>query len=244
MLIIGHRGAMAEAPENTLAGFAHLRRLGIHRVELDLHLSASGELVVNHDDTADRTTFHSGPIRGLTANDLAALDARKTFRHWPHKVGVPTLRDVLTEWPYLKSVQLEVKATADDQIETMIEALESCITECDLQNRAVITCEDANFLKASKARLPQISHGWVVDENYPDIVEQCLKLNCNHLISNSKLLKPEVVADAHNHKLHVSAWTVNDKKEALRLHQMGVDSIITDCPSEFNRLPFIAAPNT
>ena len=56
MHLFGHRGARHEAPENTLAGFAHLRQLGIHRVELDVRLSAAGIPVIIHDETVDRTT--------------------------------------------------------------------------------------------------------------------------------------------------------------------------------------------
>ena len=111
MRIIGHRGARREAPENTLAGFRHLRSLGIDHVELDVRLSADHQLVVLHDTTVNRTTNGKGAAREMTATALGALNAAASFPGWQEATPIPLLRDVLTEWPELESIQLEVKTT-------------------------------------------------------------------------------------------------------------------------------------
>src|SRR5439155_21621382 len=77
MLLFGHRGARGEAPENTLAGFAHARRAGVAAFELDVRPTADGRLAVIHDATVDRTTNATGAVSDFTAADLARLDARR-----------------------------------------------------------------------------------------------------------------------------------------------------------------------
>ena len=79
MIIIGHRGARNEAPENTLAGFEHLRKLNIHHVELDVRLSKDKKLMVLHDETVNRTTDKKGKIEQLTAADLGQCHAAHNF---------------------------------------------------------------------------------------------------------------------------------------------------------------------
>jgi glycerophosphoryl diester phosphodiesterase len=77
--ILGHRGAPREAPENTLAGLRRALDLGLDGVEYDLHALASGEAVLIHDETLDRTTSGKGPVAELTLPELAGIDAGSAF---------------------------------------------------------------------------------------------------------------------------------------------------------------------
>ncbi len=74
MLIYGHRGARGYAPENTLPSFSLAREMGVDGVELDVHLSKDGEVIVIHDATLNRTTNGDGAVSGLTLNELRRLD--------------------------------------------------------------------------------------------------------------------------------------------------------------------------
>ncbi|MYW19740.1 glycerophosphodiester phosphodiesterase, partial [Streptomyces sp. SID2955] len=87
-LTIGHRGVMGVEPENTLRSFAAAQRAGLDLIELDLHLSKDGALVVMHDADVDRTTDGSGPIAEKTLAELRALDAGRGER-------VPVFEEVL-----------------------------------------------------------------------------------------------------------------------------------------------------
>jgi len=95
MLVFGHRGARAEAPENTVAGFRYARGVGLTAVEFDVRLTRDDRLVVIHDTTVDRTTDGAGAIADLTYRRIAGLDARGDFSDWPAPCRVPTLRDTL-----------------------------------------------------------------------------------------------------------------------------------------------------
>jgi len=129
MRIIGHRGARREAPENTLAGFRHLRALGIDHVELDVRLSRDNQLVVLHDTTVNRTTNGKGAVREMTAAELGALNAAANFSGWNDSTPVPLLRDVLAEWNDLESIQLEVKTTAIADLRIIAAALVQLIND-------------------------------------------------------------------------------------------------------------------
>src|SRR5687768_9710541 len=83
MILLGHRGARFEAPENTLPGFRYAIDLGLEAVEFDLRLTRDGEVVVIHDETVDRTTNGTGAVADLTLGEVQRLDARSIFPDWP-----------------------------------------------------------------------------------------------------------------------------------------------------------------
>ena len=98
--VFAHRGGAALRPENTLLAFDHGMSLGADGLELDVHLSRDGVVVVHHDRTVDRTTNGRGPIADLTADDLARLDAGYHFEGFRGAAaGVPTLESVLRRYP-------------------------------------------------------------------------------------------------------------------------------------------------
>jgi glycerophosphoryl diester phosphodiesterase len=89
--VFAHRGGCALGPENTFVTFDRGLAAGADGLELDVHLSADGILIVHHDETLDRTTSGSGPVAARTAAELARIDAGDA-------AGVPALRDVLRRY--------------------------------------------------------------------------------------------------------------------------------------------------
>lgn len=235
-LIIGHRGARGEAPENTLAGFEHLRKIGIHRVELDVRLSKDEQLVVLHDKTLDRTTYSKGAVNQLMAGELAAVDATKPFPHWTEPTGVPSLHQVLSEWPQLQGIQLEVKATHVDELKIIAAQLKQTIQYFGIQKQAVITSSHRGFLGISKVANPIVAHGYVAERFGYSPIGTCRQLHCHYLVANYRLITDKLVSAAEKQGIEVSAWTVNNLTEARRLVNLGIHSIITDIPSQLHKL--------
>lgn len=231
MLIIGHRGARQEAPENTLAGFRYLRTLGIHRVELDLHLSQDGQLVVIHDDTVDRTTQHQGHVHDYTAQQLGAMDATQGRTSDSTHPGIPLLDDVLSQWPTLKHIQLEVKPPSRQQVSTLAQALTDAIATHHITQQAVVTSSDAFFLEHMQQRYPAIVRGYVAERFTKNPVKLCQRLGCQYLILHKARCHKRLVQHAHVCQLHVSVWTVNSHRTAKKVIRDGADSLITDTPS-------------
>ncbi|MGH7411421.1 MAG: glycerophosphodiester phosphodiesterase family protein, partial [Candidatus Methylomirabilis sp.] len=109
-LNIAHRGASALAPENTMAAFEKAIELGADVIELDLHLTRDGELVVIHDDTLDRTTDGRGPVHGRSLEEIRRLDAGRWFGQAFAGERIPTLSEVLDRFAGKIPLALEVKA--------------------------------------------------------------------------------------------------------------------------------------
>jgi glycerophosphoryl diester phosphodiesterase len=118
-LVVAHRGAPQAAPENTMPAFELAVAQGADAVELDVHLTADGELAVIHDDTLDRTTDRSGRVAALTMGEIRAADAGARFAgedgSYPYRgrgIGVPTLAQVLEWLPDGIGLVVEIKAAA------------------------------------------------------------------------------------------------------------------------------------
>lgn len=231
MIVYGHRGAKGEAPENTLAGFTHAHRHGIRHFEFDLVLSKDGKPVIIHDLTVDRTTGQKGNVANYTADELAAMDARRNSTSWPRKVGVPALETLLDELPDLEHLQLEVKKDSRQRLNVLCNRLTEIIQRRDLYQRVAVTSSDTWFLQQIRRRDRHIPIGLVTERKFPRPVNLAARLHCDFLCINWKICSKTIVEDAHRRGLHVSAWTVNRIHDMLELEQQGVDSIISDYPT-------------
>lgn len=239
MQIIGHRGARNEAPENTLLGFKHLRSLGIHHVELDVRLSKDKQLVVLHDTTLDRTTDQKGKLSDYTAAELAKLNAGAGFRSKSANAtaithpfsGVPTLEQVILEWPELQFIQLEVKSADRDSLTMIAERINFLVDAHQISRRCCVTSSDTEMLRIVGKRYRHIKRGYVAERFMRDPIGVCVNLDCEYLVINWRKCSEALIERAHAHGLQVSVWTVNKLDVALKLYEWGADSLITDEPT-------------
>lgn len=231
MLIIGHRGARGEAPENTLPAFRHALAAGVHHFELDVRLSWDGRPVVIHDDTVDRTTADTGAVGDFPAAQLAAMDARRNTPGWPQPAGIPLLEEVLVACGDAESWQLEIKSDAPARIRTLMQRLDELVAQLHLAGQVTLTSLDPEVLKIARREAPALARGYVAEAAEPAPLRTAEKLGCTLLVSNWKITHEDLVRDAHAAGLPVSVWTVNDLVVAERLFNLGVDSLITDFPT-------------
>ncbi len=234
MLIIGHRGARGEAPENTLSGFNYLRHTGILRVELDIQVAADGELAVIHDRNTFRTTGHDAPVAKQSLHQLASLNAcHALFPQWPESDGIPGLIDVMRTLQDFEHIQFEVKAEHSHEIEAVIAQLPHLIEHFDLVERCISTSFNPLYLQALRQDAPHIRRGLLIEKNrYPtkDGVSLARHLGCVSIGPHQELCTAELVEMAHEARLMVSTWTVNNPERMRELNQLGIHSIITDFP--------------
>lgn len=234
MLIIGHRGARAEAPENTLGGFRHLRDLGVRAVELDIQVSSDGELVVIHDPSLERTTSGNGLVSAQTAATLATLDVgRHAWPQWPQREGVPTLAQVLALLPDFIHLELEVKARSEADEAAVIARLPALWQQFSLSGRARTTSFNPRYLFGIRQAAPDIARGFLFEEDFMgDALQVSQTLGASSLGPHQARVTEALVRDAHAQGLIVSTWTVNDETRARQLAGWGVDGLITDIPSQ------------
>lgn len=232
-LVIAHRGASAHAPENTLPAFELAREQGADAFELDVHLSADGQVVVIHDDTLDRTCDRRGPVLARTAADLARMDAGYRFPtgRWSGRGAyVPRLAEILDAWPEVPLL-IEIKAGAVQG------ALAKLLKEMRATDRCVVASMAHDAM--SRFRLPPFTAGASGREvkrlylarflGRPRMVPyRLLSVPWRH--RGLEVPTRRFIADAAKLDAAVSVWTVDDVATARRLWQRGANGIITNDP--------------
>jgi len=230
-ILYGHRGAKGEAPENTLTGFTYAQRIGVTAFELDVHLSADGELMVIHDPTVDRTTNGHGPVSGFTAAELAALDARAVFPAWPEPAGVPRLVDVLDAFGATQSFQIEIKTAPPDVLEIVARKLIDLIGRYGIDERVEVASFDPAVLEIVRRIAPELPRAYIGRYDTPAFLANALSLGCAGACIPHKTSTRATVDEAHAAGLHVTGWLGDTERELRLLLDWGVESITSDYPS-------------
>ena len=120
MIIVGHRGARNEAPENTVEGFVHSQKHGFLHFELDIQLSADHERMVFHDSSLKRTTGYRGKLANFPCHALQTLDASKNTLDWNTPCFIPNLQSVVNAVPHTLHWRFEVKTDSRHRLNILI----------------------------------------------------------------------------------------------------------------------------
>jgi glycerophosphoryl diester phosphodiesterase len=234
-LCSGHRGAKGHAPENTFASFNRALELGADVIEMDVHLSQDGTLVVIHDHTVDRTTNGKGYVKDMTVAELQALDAGAWYD--PKYAGerIPTLAEVL-DWAHDRiPLAIEIK-NGPIYYPGIADKLVRALREHDMIRQAMLISFDHFVLREAKMIAPEVVTGILYVAALIDPVGAARMAGANAVHPNWALVTPYLVETAHAAKLAVSPWVPNDLTTLRILDQMGVDSIGTDYPDLFKQL--------
>lgn len=214
-LTIGHRGAMGVEPENTLRSFVHAEQAGMDLIELDLHLSKDGALVVMHDAEVDRTTDGKGPIAEKTLAELRELDAGQGER-------VPVFEEVLDA--VRSPLQAEIKDVAAAR------TLAEVMRRRDLVERVeVISFHDEAIAEIAHL-VPGVRTALVADHWGTDVVDRAKAVGATRLVLNVRRITLELVERAHAEGLTVVGWVVNTQDHLRLARGLGLDGATTDFP--------------
>lgn len=230
--VIGHRGAAAYAPENTLAAFNKALALGCRCVEFDVICSADGEPFVFHDDNLKRTSNGRGGFGEVKADYLASLDAGRWFSRQFAGEKIPHFRDVL-EWLTFTGVQanIEIKPWPGTTEQTTVTILRY-INRHWPQAKALplISCFDWSALRLCQSISPEMPLGLLVDKWQNTCIEDARHYNCYSIHMNKTALTAERVKIIKDAGFAAGAYTVNSRRQALKLLNWGVDMIFSDYP--------------
>jgi glycerophosphoryl diester phosphodiesterase len=230
--VVGHRGASADAPENTLAAFRLAAEQGAGAIELDAKLSADGIPVVIHDDMLERTTNGHGAVRAQDLAGLVRLDAGAWFDRRFAGEPVPTLEATLKLCIELGlELNIEIKPCPGRAAETA-EKVVADVRRCWPAGRPapLLSCFKAEGLAAAQAAAPDLPRGFLVDDLAGDWAGTAKRLGCTTLNVDHRALDRSGVATIAAAGLVPVAWTVNDPARAAALVGWGVAAIITDRP--------------
>jgi len=234
--VFAHRGGAALRPENTLVAFDHGLSLGADGLELDVHLSRDGVVVVHHDRTLDRTTNGRGPIAAATADDLARLDAGYHFEGFRGAAGgVPTLEAVLHRYP-AASLIIELKVNEPMLAHKTIDEVRAA----GALERVALGSFGTRVLRAARAYAPQILTGASREETRLALYRSWARWPVRHppndafqvpeRSGSTRVVSKRFVRYAHETGVAVQVWTVNDPADMRRLLDWGVDGLISDRP--------------
>lgn len=231
-LILAHRGASVEAPENTLAAFELALEQGAHGVELDAKLTADGEVVVIHDPTVDRTTQGRGRVSQLTLAALQELDAGSFFSEKYNGEKIPTLAGVFEAIGdrALINVELTNYKTPRDGLANKVCGL---VKRFGLEERILFSSFLPSNLKRTRSLLPDIPRGLLALNGWPGWWARSFGFNFGDyqaLHPNLRDTTPQQIARVHRLKRRVYVYTVNAVEDMRHLINWGVDGLITDNP--------------
>ncbi|WP_449538682.1 glycerophosphodiester phosphodiesterase [Ferdinandcohnia sp. Marseille-Q9671] len=236
--IYGHRGAKGMYPENTLLSFSKAIEQGVEGLELDVHLTKDGEVVVIHDETLDRTTSGTGWIKDVTLAEIKQYSAGSPFSHLPKYVEewnneqVPTLKEVLQllePYPIELNIELKTYAIAYQGIEEEIKQL---VDEYGKSRKVVYSSFHLPSLLRIKQIDPKSEIAWLLnhDISLPHDYIEALHLESLHINKSILLSKTEYPEHIQQLFDNLRVWTVNEPGEIKRLLDLQVNSIITDFP--------------
>lgn len=227
-MIIAHRGASAYAPENTPAAFSLALEMGAGHIELDVHLSSDGQVVVIHDAAVDRTTNGSGPVAGYTLAELRKLDAGSWFAPEFGGERIPTLAETLELCRGRARLHVEIKGAAKSLVPLTLD----CIRQGGMAADVTITSFDINRLKEARADDPGWSISWLVKEITGERIDAAHSLGLRIICPAAACLTPEQVERLHNEGFNVRTWGVKTEEDMRRLVEWGVDGMTVDFPDK------------
>lgn len=221
-LVIAHRGASAEQPENTLAAFRRALALGVDGIELDVHLTRDGVPVVFHDSALRRLTGQPGRLETRTWTQLKSLRIRGSAE------GIPRLVDVLRLTRRRAMVQIELKAG------TSVAPVVRAVRAAGASDWVILASFSAPLVRDARRLAPAIPRMLISEgRGRPEaLVRQLAELGAAGISVNHRAIRSRAwVETFHRHACSVWTWTVNDRATARRLAGWGVDALLGDNPA-------------
>ena len=228
-LVIGHACAAGEAPANTLAGVRSCLDAGAEAMEIDVQLSSDGVPVLMHDETVDRTTNLSGPLRSFTFAQLQAANAGDGE-------PVPSLDQLMTLVGGRLTVMCELKQTPGDPEydQKLVDAVITVVKKHDANTWSAIHSFQPAMVERARNSEPRISATIISPPVRGDEIDRLLgallKRNGQALSIEHHCIDRALMIKAKRRQVTVWAWTADTESDWARLIEAGIDGIITNAP--------------
>ncbi|MEZ4642333.1 MAG: glycerophosphodiester phosphodiesterase [Chloroflexota bacterium] len=248
-MVIAHQGGEELRPSNTMTAFQHAVDLGVDVLEMDVHMTQDGVIVVMHDATVDRTTDGSGAIQEMTFAEIETLDAGyywtdddgATYPYRGQGIRVPALAEVLQAFPDMP-FNIEIKQAEPSIVVPFCDLLR----EYGMAEQVLVPSFDAETIAAMRATCPEVATSLVRPEVTQFWILNVLGLSAAFRAPGEAIQVPErstlpvlgevqvvterFVRNAHRHHVAVHVWTIDETDDMARLLDLGVDGLITDRP--------------
>lgn len=216
LLNIAHRGASGYEPENTLIAFQKALDFKVHGIELDVHLSLDGEIMVIHDESINRTTNGKGLVKNFTKLEL-------------QKYGIPTLSEVLELVNRNCFINIELKGIGTEK--PVVNLIENYIADKNWNyNDFLISSFDWKMLEEVQLLNPKIQIGVLTEDTILEALAFAKKIKAFSIHPDYIILTKENVALMQENGFEVYTWTVNAKENIEKIKSFNVNGIISDFP--------------
>lgn len=234
--IIGHRGAKAYAPENTIESIHTAADMGCKWVEVDVKLTKDSVPIIMHDDDLDRTTNGHGPVANMTYADLCNLEAGSWFSDSFAGIKIPTLEEVI-EVVLARDlgINLEIKPCPGREVETAEAMLDLLSQIWDDRDRLLISSFSYVSLETAMDMAPDWYRGLLLEsepaENWEELADH---LDTTTVNIDGRTAERDLIDTIMDTERQILAYTINDPMLARKLRSWGVDAMFTDDPDAVN----------
>lgn len=234
-LLIAHRGASSEAPENTLVSIKRALEIGVDYVEIDVHLSADGHAIVIHDAVVGRTAWGAAGkrISEMPLAEIRSLDAGSWFGSSFAREQVPTLEELLQSELGSTGVMIEVKHE-NTPLEPLATAVVEAVRKAHIHTPILVGSFSVALLEMIQKLAPEISLMGIVEKK--SLLFSFDALLPKHMAIWYKLATPALVNAFHGAGQEVWTFTVDDLRAARFLLSIGVDGLISNKPRQLKQL--------
>ncbi len=235
MLVLAHRGYSEKYPENTMTAFRKAIEVGADGIELDVHLSKDGEVMIIHDELLKRTTGEEGCVSDYTRSELERMKANKTIGFGDD--GIPSLEEYLSfisKTDRITNIELKTYPICYRAIEGKVLSL---LDRYDYVDRAIISSFNPFSIMEMKRLRPDIECGFLFtpptnkrESMLKGIGFQLRELSFEAYHPNFAFLEKSDVEECHSNSIKVNAWTLNTLEEFKRAKELSIDAAITNNP--------------
>ncbi len=230
-LVIAHRGACREAPENTMPAFEKALELKCDGIEFDVLLTKDRVPLVTHNNDLSILTHYEGMVHETPFSTIKSLDFGSHFRLSFSHVKAPTLTEVLEFlWPYDINIICEIKEQPGMTMHAA-RLVSGIIADFHFRRPVVLSSSSLNVLHYLKRFAPHMERAIIIKNGLFSFLKTNVFakfLNVTEIHANYKILNPFFVKKMHSQNFRITAWTINKHTELSHCISLGIDSIITD----------------
>jgi glycerophosphoryl diester phosphodiesterase len=215
--IVAHRGASAYEPENTIRAIRRAIEFAADMVEVDVQSTRDDHLVIIHDAEVERTTNGKGNVKDLTIAAIRKLDAGKGEK-------IPTMQEALEVAKDRIGVMIEVKSVGIEK------RLLELIRSEEMSEQVIVTSFMTDVVSNIRKLDSKLSTGQIFSWKIPNVAKRAVELKTTVMVPAFDLVNRRMVQELHEVSVPLYAWTVDNRRIAERLIELGVDGIVTNKP--------------
>lgn len=234
-LVIAHRGASAEAPENTMESFELALKKGADMIEVDLLPSSDGVPVVIHDAKTKRLTGIKADIRNLHSSEISGMRIQLMKNRGYGSEPIPTLNELMAwaKGKVLLNIEIKREGFRENESSNILDKTLQLVDAYSMQHSVLISSFSAECIVQCRKKFPEVATGLLYNKKAAAglrPVEACIRTGASSLHAKNRRARKKMIRLAADHDLPVLVYTVNREKRMLNLIKKGVKGIFTDKP--------------